>query len=140
MKPAAGVVLLALGAMGCGVGPDEFSDELVRRSIPLPVEYVTWWDEIAECSGESGDVNALRVFVVISPLVLGGRAFPCGGEFCNGVWEAPHDITLAPEHVATEKLVKHEMLHDLTRVPGHPSVFDECGVTWGDGIADIVPR
>ncbi|MDX1392908.1 MAG: hypothetical protein R3195_00900 [Gemmatimonadota bacterium] len=124
----------------CGVGPDEYSDELIRRGIPTPIEYAAWWDEISECSGEQGDFDALRVYVVVAPLELNGTAFPCGGELCNGIWERPHDITFAPAHIGDETLVKHEMLHDLIRVAGHPAVFEECGVTWGNGAADIVPR
>jgi hypothetical protein len=140
MRLAGGVVFAALGVGACGVGPDDdFSAALIRQAIPTPVEYFPWWHEISECSGESGDGDALQFYVVISPLALGGKAFPCGDELCNGIWEAPHDITLAPGHVATETLVKHEMLHDLLRVSGHPPVFEECGVTWGTGSADVSP-
>jgi len=131
---------LLLGLTGCGVGPDDFSDALIRQRIPTPTEYLPWWEEISACSGESGDVGELRIFVVVSPLALQGAAFPCGTELCNGVWESPHDITLAPKHADNETLVKHEMLHDLIGVSGHPPVFEECGVEWGTGTADIVPR
>lgn len=138
------MALCAVGAalVGCGVGPDPdgLPGGTIRRSFPAPFEYVDWWDEISACSGESGDLNDVRFFVVVQPLLLLGNAFPCGnGLICNGLWEAPHDITLAPGYIDNETLVKHEMLHDLVRTKGHPPVFEECGVEWS-GTAALHPR
>lgn len=134
------IAVLALAACGVAPDPDGLPGGTVRQGIPAPFEYLDWWDEISECSGESGDINEVRFYVVVRPLLLLGNAFPCGnGLVCNGLWEAPHDITLAPGHVGTETLVKHEMLHELIRVAGHPPVFAECDVEWG-GTADILPR
>jgi hypothetical protein len=138
-----GIALSVLAFCGCNVGtdPGDLSAQLVRRPAPAPIEYSLWWSEISQCSGRSGDLLAVRFLVVVSPLNRTGTSFPCGGGFqCNGIWEAPHDITLAPAHFASQVLVKHEMLHDLLQATGHPPVFEQCGVAWGNAAKDLVPR
>jgi hypothetical protein len=128
--------------VGCGVGPDPdgLPSNTVLEAIPTPFEYEPWWEEISDCSGIAGDLDRVSFLVVVQPLLLNGGAFPCGdGLICNGLWESPHTITLAPAHVATEKLVKHEMLHDLVGQSGHPPLFEQCDVDWGAGATDVVP-
>lgn len=126
-------LLVASAALSCdiGVGTDGSSEHLVLQRYAPPTIYVAWWAQIRECSGLTGSFGDLRFFTVASPVTLRGTQFPCGeGMMCNGVWDAPHDITLAPAYVESERLVKHEMLHDLIGRPGHPAVFDECRVQW----------
>lgn len=125
-------LLLSLGTAACGIGagPDG-SEQLVRERYTPPTVYVSWWAQMRECSGLAGSFGDLRFFTVVSPVILRGAEFPCGGgQYCNGTWEAPHDITIAPAYTASERLIKHEMLHDLLRDPGHPAAFDECDVVW----------
>jgi hypothetical protein len=132
--------VLVLSACGVGPDPDGLPGSTVREAIPTPFEYEPWWEEISVCSGISGELERLNFLVVVQPLLLNGAAFPCGdGEVCNGLWESPHTITFAPAHVATEKLVKHEMLHDLIGQSGHPPIFGQCDVDWGTGATDVVP-
>lgn len=121
------LMLPALGS--CGVGTDP--DGLVRRTFEPSLQYRAWWAQISQCSGRTGDLPRIRFFVAVHPVSIGGRQFPCGdGAFCNGIWEAPHDITLAPALTGDERLVKHEMLHELIREAGHPPVFEACDVEW----------
>ncbi len=127
---------VALGAVACSLdtGPEGVT-HLRRESFVAGPDYVAWWGEIQECSALSGAFERLAFYVAVEPLFLQGRQFPCGanGLMCNGMWESPHDITLAPAHLDTERLVKHEMLHDLLQAPGHPPVFEECRVDWTSG-------
>lgn len=134
----AGVLLLG----GCGVvnAPPSLEEEIAREIFPVPVEYRMWWNEISACSGTVGNIDQVRFFRVVAPLYVEGTQFPCGdGALCNGLWEAPHDITLAPAYLASPRLVKHEMLHDLLGAPGHPAVFDECDVSWGTTHPEMIP-
>lgn len=95
-------------------------------------QYETWWAETEECSGLEGGFDRISFYRVSAPLEDGGTRFPCGegGEStrCSGMWQAPHDIYLAPAMLRIEHLVKHEMLHDLIGAPGHPAAFHECSL------------
>jgi hypothetical protein len=51
-----------------------------------------------------------------------------------GWWEPPHTIYIAAAHWLDERLVEHEMLHDLLQTGGHPPIFQICG------IQESVPR
>ncbi|MDX1393056.1 MAG: hypothetical protein R3195_01650 [Gemmatimonadota bacterium] len=131
-----GCAVFSLLVAGCGLGPESDEPNLVRSVIDPPPEYIEWWRELETCSGLDGDMRRLTFFEVVQPVMFEGRQFPCGGgALCNGMWEAPHDITLAPRYVNHARLVKHEMLHDLVRTPGHPPVFEACDVTWDAGHA-----
>lgn len=135
-------VLVALIAAACGVstGPEGRETLLLRERVSVSTEYRTWWNEISACSGLEGDVDAVRFFRVTAPLYLAETQFPCGeGLRCNGLWEAPHDISIAPAYLSNRQLVEHEMLHDLLGAPGHPPVFEECEVDWGGGHPDLIP-
>lgn len=128
--------------MDAAAGPDGLDRILVRTAFAPPTEYYAWWEEIRTCSGGTGSISDVRFLRAVEPTYVYGTQFPCGEtELCNGLWEAPHDITLAPAHLDTPRLVKHEMLHDLLGVPGHPDVFEECDVTWGPSRGfDVVPN
>lgn len=132
-----GVAACCLPIAACALGVDAEAPTLARRTlVPLP-EYTVWWNALEACSGIDGDLGRVRFLEVIEPLFFDGRQFPCGeGQFCNGLWEAPHDISLAPRYVQHERLVKHEMLHDLIGAPGHPPVFETCDATWDQGSGD----
>jgi len=135
------IVAASAWASACSMGPDPDEPSLVRTVLdPPPSEYAAWWRELEGCSGLNGDFWRLTFLQVVEPVLIDGREFPCGdGYFCNGMWESPHDISIAPRYVNDERLVKHEMLHDLVRTPGHPAVFEACDVTWDSGY-ESAPR
>ncbi len=97
-----------------------------------PADFGGWWAEMEACSGRTGDWTRIRWFVVpTDELVLDGRPK-------QGVWRDPHTVYLAAVVVQpsdgrpawqpwTQRVVKHEMLHDLTG-PEHGAVFDRCDV------------
>ena len=97
-----------------------------------PAIFSSWWAEIERCSGRTGHWTRIRWFVVpTDELVLEGRPK-------YGVWSDPHTVYLAtvvvqptdgkpPWQPWTQRVVQHEMLHDLTG-PEHGAVFDRCGV------------
>lgn len=129
-----GSVLWYAAAAACSLGPDSGDLHLVRRVLEPAAEYAVWWRQLEECSGLNGDFGRITFLEVIRPVLFNGSQFPCGGgAVCNGMWETPHDISIAPRYVNSERLVKHEMLHDLLRTPGHPAVFEECNASWVSG-------
>jgi hypothetical protein len=88
-----------------------------------------WLGETEECSGLTGTLDRISFYRVTAPLSDDGVDFPCGGGYrCSGLWRAPHDIYLAPAVLRVERLVKHEMLHDLIGAPGHPPIFEACNL------------
>ncbi|MCG8469118.1 MAG: hypothetical protein MJB57_13085 [Gemmatimonadetes bacterium] len=132
---------LAVAAVTTGCEGSPFLDpeaslepSLERKELLPDLQYRVWWDELQACAGTSGDFARLRFYEVVSPLFFEETQFPCGqGFFCNGMWEAPHDIILAPAFTRSERLVKHEMLHDLLATVEHPPVFDTCDASWDFG-------
>lgn len=104
---------------------------LVRTAFLPDVQYRAWWDDLQACAFVQGDLDRVRFFEVSSPVFIEGQQFPCGdGFFCNGIWERPHDISIAPAFLRTERLVKHEMLHDLLDEIAHPEEFAACNAEW----------
>lgn len=91
-----------------------------------PAVYQQWWQLTEECSGSSGrfaDVNWYRV--------QGVDAIPLGdGTSVNARWDAyGNRIILAGDTEFAGDLVRHEMLHALLRVGGHPryAFIARCG-------------
>lgn len=121
-------VVLLLAACEGSTDPG-FVDLELEPLAPLPA-YESWWEDTAACSGLKGAFDQVSFYRVKAPLVDGGASFPCGenGEptLCSGLWQAPHDIYLAPAMLRVQPLVRHEMLHDLIGASGHPPVFEEC--------------
>ncbi len=66
-------------------------------------------------------------------IVPGTTTFPCDYGSCRGLWVSPHSIYLsdaaAHDYFFEDFFtVKHEILHDLVGKPGHPPVFEQCGL------------
>lgn len=114
---AAGVLI---GGGACGFDPE--------GDVPLdpPPVYREWWVKTEACSGLSGNFDRLTWSVVDGP------SFSCSSGQCAGHWSKDHHIYLAGEWAMDEMVVRHEMLHDLIGMPGHPAPpFGQgCPLTW----------
>jgi len=115
-------LLLVFVATGCG---DAFAPPPGTTPLDPPPIYSDLWREVEACSGVSGNMDVIRWFMVQ------GGSFLCGLHFCDGLWVSPHNIYLSD--LAAHDLqgdnyltVRHEMLHELIRKPGHPPVFSQC--------------
>ena len=107
------VLLLALAATSACysiVGPDETLPPDAVRTEPL-AEYELWYSQMELCTGETGSYGAVRWFEV----PYNRWWDPIGEQYAIGTWRAPHDIYLSVGELANEKLVKHEIVHDLLR-------------------------
>lgn len=87
-----------------------------------PDRYAVWYAEMEACVGRRGNYDKVRWFVLDSTIAARHAMY--------GVWQPPHGIYLALPAVASEAVVRHEMVHDLIGA-GHPvPPFDACAPRW----------
>jgi hypothetical protein len=121
-------VLLLLGACGFDVAGSE--------RVEPPAVYREWWDKTEACSGLSGNFDRVEW------LVVPGYSFDCASGECAGHWQRGHQIYIAEDWLMNEMVVRHEILHDLLNVGGHPDPpFGEgCPLTWETWPGTANPR
>ncbi|HJS43742.1 MAG TPA: hypothetical protein VJ755_09740 [Gemmatimonadales bacterium] len=112
----------AAGLGGCG---DAFSPPPGATRLDPPPIYKELWREVEGCSGLSRSMAWVNWFLVPE------HPFPCGTRFCAGLWVSPHNIYLSDvaahdQYGDNYLTVRHEILHELVRKPGHPPVFSQC--------------
>ena len=115
-----GWIALAVVAAGCAFEPDG------ARRVDPPPAYQTWWERTQACSARNGDFSRLEFFAVP------GAEFTCPTGQCVGRWEPGHRIYIAEKFLASELVVRHEMLHELLGGGGHPNppFGHGCPLTW----------
>jgi hypothetical protein len=87
-------------------------------------QFIAWWREVEVCSGLRGDFDSVSFY-----LMPGAQSFTWGGDIVTGLWlEAGNRIVLAEAHANRAGNVRHEMLHALLKVPGHPREYFFQGV------------
>ena len=92
-----------------------------------PSYYTTWWAMTTACSGVTGNLADIHWYVVPS-----GTSLILDGAQLSGYWsEASNRIVLRDDARSDGAVVRHEMLHALIRVGGHPRNYfvDRCGGT-----------
>ncbi len=94
------------------------------RLLPVPAEYEDWWRLAERCSGARGEFAAVGWGVVPGAETIPGTDGAVGTYYRNR-----HQIILVERGTYDGHLVRHEMLHALLRVPGHPREFfvERCG-------------
>lgn len=117
------LALCMLTLIGCVdiLGPGIPSEAV--RVDPGP-EYAAWWGLMEECTGVSGDMDAVRWYLVPGATTISGEGGPAG-RFYRG----RHAIVIAERWYREGPLVRHEMLHALLSEVGHPREFfaERCG-------------
>ena len=113
--------LACVSIAACGItGPD--LDALNRAPLdPIPSMYVDWYVESQLCVGSSRDFAAISWFVA-DELFL-------GGEKIGGVWSSPNRITLRSDHLHSQRVVKHEMIHYVLQIGNSlhdTDIFERC--------------
>lgn len=99
-----------------------FEPPNARPLASQPSSYAVWWQGMEACAHVSAPLSQVEWYEVPG----GGFATPDGPRW--GWWDPPHTIYLAAAHVNDERLVEHEMLHDLLQTGAHPAPFQACGV------------
>lgn len=96
-----------------------------------PAEYEKWWKEVSDCARIRGNLSRISWWVSVTPHADGGFRCPIV-SYCAG-WSnwKKHYIYVGENRVHDERLVKHEMLHDLLgdrniSSPNHHPLFDKC--------------
>ncbi|HXO86575.1 MAG TPA: hypothetical protein VN803_13730 [Gemmatimonadales bacterium] len=117
------VALLAAGCKGDVLAPVDGAEP-----FDPPATYSVLWTEVETCSQLTGSMSLVNWYIV-----PGTTTFKCEYGACRGLWVAPHSIYLSD--VAAHDFfgddfftVRHEILHDLVGHPGHPQVFEDCGL------------
>lgn len=115
LAPALSLLLAA-----CLASP--FAPAGARRVTAAPPVYADWWRQMEACARITAPLHRVEWYAVA------GEEFatPDGPRW--GWWEPPHTVYLAEAHWWDERLVEHEMLHDLLQTGAHPVVFQTCGV------------
>jgi len=107
-------VAALLMAVRCQNPLAEFPSTAVR--IAPPAQFVAWWRLAESCSGLTGDLSAVRWYVL-----PGANSFPLEGGSVNGAWYPDGNrIVLGDSGLSEGSLVRHEMLHALLQRGGHP--------------------
>lgn len=98
--------------------------KLPAGAVPFdpPGQYRIWWEIVQECSGRTGDIQAVSWY-----RVPGTNMLPQGSNV-TGVWfRKGNAIVLADGSVMTGEVVRHEMLHALLQGGGHPREAFQTG-------------
>jgi hypothetical protein len=109
-------VTLAVSLLGCGSLVDP---PLPPNTVPMtaPAVYSLWWNTVEACSGITRPIAAVRWYQVQNTTEF----IDYKGRDISGYWSPASNEIVVAEHEALDgELVRHEMLHALTRLPGHP--------------------
>ena len=138
VRPFVGL-LAALIAVGCDAGARD--DDAV--AFAAPAVYERWWALTESCSGLSGSLKSVEWRRAPATALQEAE-----GEGTVAYWSSnDNSIVLATNAVTNGRIVRHEMLHALSRSRGHPmSLFRvQCaGVVRCDEAckrdADVLPQ
>jgi hypothetical protein len=115
------VVLVASGCTDL-FGPDF---PAAAQAFAAPPVYANWWAVVQECAGTRRSFSAVRWYSVPADFRLQVR-----GADVDGVVYEDQRVVLREEFRMNGSLVRHEMLHLLTRnISGHPAEYfqQKCG-------------
>ena len=90
-----------------------------------PPIFSSWWKKVEACSGRSGSLSLIQWYVVPGVRSISyGTLIDVGGYTEIGT----HRIVLAGEGQMVGPIVRHEMLHELLQVSGHPRRYflEQC--------------
>ena len=96
--------------------------ELEEPMASVPEAYREWTADVAECMGHTpafavGRFERIRWYT--SPSIVNRES----GEEALGLWTEPHKIVIRSDHTRDERVVKHELIHDLLGSGAHRSAY-----------------
>src|SRR6476661_4990844 len=109
--------------LGCACSVAAIAIACSEPMAPLPVgaiawsppaRFALWWQMTESCSGRQGDLRAIRWYVVPNATSIDVDGQQVHGETIG------NRVVLADSHRLDGPLVRHEMLHALLGVGGHP--------------------
>ncbi len=120
---------LLIPLVGCTMEPSTALPEGATSFTP-PAEYQAWWASTEACSAKVGNMRTVEWYVVPGVSTFGtSEGDKVGIRIKSGDRVS---IVIAGNYVEHEMVVRHEMLHALLGVPGHPPEYfvDRCHLTW----------
>jgi hypothetical protein len=126
-----GIVCLCLAAAVACAADTVIGPPLPDGSVLFtpPAYYAEWWSMTEACSGLDGSLASVAWYSTPPTAVLVSAA-----ENPDGYWtSAGNRIVLREELIGQGSFVRHEMLHALAQVPGHPrsQFLERCAGTVG---------
>jgi hypothetical protein len=122
-------------AIAATVSCGEYVSEVTGlQSFDPPPIYREWWAATESCSGRRAPFERVNWFLVTN-MSLDGRPG-------LGRWQSPHEIAITRGYENDQKLVRHEILHDLLNgdhAHGR-SEWDSCDIRFDGGVAATVRR
>jgi hypothetical protein len=112
-------IAASLAALSCQMATDPALPGDAVRFVPPPV-YAQWWATTEACSGIKGSLDAIQFYKVPNASTIPDNTY---GEVAAYWSPASNRIVLADFYEMQGQLVRHEMLHALLRVSGHPSEY-----------------
>lgn len=112
------LLLPPLAAIGCSEANFEPVD---AQSLNPPDVYRVWWTEVESCTQMEGTFSRVDWYSVerIEDREAGVRR--------AGAWQPPHTIYLQHERANDQRVVKHEIVHDLLQRRDHDTpLFKDC--------------
>ena len=91
-----------------------------------PASYFTWWQQMEDCSGLTGDFSSITWYV----LPGASRLQVNGVEWYGAYYPNTNAIVLPEAFLNDSSDIRHEQLHALLRwTMGHPPEYfaDKCG-------------
>lgn len=122
-KRRLGFVVLTLYVIACSGSVEPQPSNSQQYSSP-PV-YQLWWGMVEACSGRSAPLGDVKWYIV-----PGADSLSDGHDEVAGYWSSSDNhIVLIQSGKFNGPLVRHEMLHALVRVNGHPlkDFIERCG-------------
>jgi len=106
-------------ALSCQMPTDPPLPGDAVRFTPPPV-YAQWWSLTEECSGITRSLDAVQFYRIPNASTIPDNTY---GEVAAYWSPASNRIVLADFYEMQPQLVRHEMLHALLRVSGHPPEY-----------------
>ena len=113
------VTVACLVALSCEMPTDPALPGNAIRFTPPPV-YAQWWALTEECSGITRSLDAVQFYRIPNASTIPDNTY---GEVAAYWSPASNRIVLADFYEMQGQLVRHEMLHALLRVSGHPAGY-----------------
>ncbi len=104
-------LLLAITVSGWGCDtPWQVEEEYALANVPEV--YADWFMQVARCMDRPERANMNRFNRIEW---YGGSVIynPAEGRHAWGLWTEPHKITIRDDLIRHERVVKHEIVHDL---------------------------
>jgi hypothetical protein len=108
-----GAIIAATIALACDVPTVPLPTGAIEWTPPA--RFALWWQMTESCSGKQGELGAIRWYIVPN-----ATSMDVDGKSVQGETIGTDRIVLVESYSLDGPLVRHEMLHALLGVGGHP--------------------